>query len=303
MAETNEERRRRLGISDEAYREGDIIKERSDGSYTMEADPNFEYDDDKRERMRGEGSGGGGSSSGGNRGQSSPFDNAFAQQNQLLQQMWESQQKRDAENAARAAEEKARRDALFGQWQTRAQQSLNVTPEDPAVRGQVENYRAEQERMLRNSLSDAAESKDGLGDTRRRMAAERVGQNVGSFQSELMSRELSSRRAEIADALSSMGGLLDANQQAGLQRELANLDNAIKQYQLGISDRDLDLRSGLGFGDLGLRRELGMGGLNNDLMRIMLQNQQFYGDLGLRGRTQDDYYDLVRRGRLGNPLG
>ena len=51
MGETNQERRERLGISDDAYREGDIIEERSDGSYSMRKNPDFEYDDDKREGL------------------------------------------------------------------------------------------------------------------------------------------------------------------------------------------------------------------------------------------------------------
>lgn len=64
MGETNQERRARLGISDAAYREGDIIEER-DGGYSMRADPNFEYGDDRRARLLGgdgvDGGGGGGS--------------------------------------------------------------------------------------------------------------------------------------------------------------------------------------------------------------------------------------------------
>lgn len=218
----------------------------------------------------------------------------------LLQEMWTSQKARDAENAAREAERRAKSDALYNTLQSRAQQGLNVDPNDPIIKAQVDQFRAEQDRAYRNLISDAAESGGGLGDTRKRMATERIGQAVGGLQAQLMARELSSRRSEIADALSSMGGMLDSNQQAGLQRELAGLDNAIKQYQLGMGDRDLDLRRDLGFGDLDLRRQLGNRGLDIDEMRTLMQDRQFYGDLGLRGRTQDDYYDLVRRGRLGN---
>lgn len=226
---------------------------------------------------------------------------------QLFQQMWQAQQARDAEAKAAEAERKAKANQLYSTLMQRSQQSLVIpqrgvvlnpsTPGQPQadpnqhIWSQVDNYRAEQERALRNAVSDAAESRDGLGPTRRSMAAERVGQNVGNFQAELIGRELQGRRAEIADALSSMGGMLSGDQSAGLQRELANLDNAIRQQQVQISNRGLDIQ-----------RELGMGGLSNDLLRAMLQNQQFYSDLGLRNRTQDDYYDLVRRGRLGNSI-
>ena len=247
------------------------------------------------------------------------------QQNDLLRQMFERQvaeQSRVAsEQAARDAELKARRDALFGQLQGRAQQSLSIDPtQDPIIKGQVDNYRAEQERALRNVRSDAAEGGNALRPTQDRMATERVAQGVASMQSELMARELSARRAEIADALAGEGSMLGADQQVGLQQQLASLDNIIRQQQLGISSQGLDLERELGLGNLGLgygrlgldtelgrsdlalRDKLGMGGLSNDLLRTMLQNQQFYGDLGLRGRTQDDYYDLVRRGRIGNAI-
>lgn len=257
-----------------------------------------------------------------------PYASALAQQNSLMQQLFErqvaEQNRIAAEQAAREAELKTRRDALFTQLQGRAQQALTVTPEDPIIKGQVDSYRAEQERALRNLRSDAAEGGAALRPTQNRMAGERVAQGVASMQAELMARELSARRGEIADALSSMGGLLSADQQVGLQRELAGLDSLIRQQQAGISNRELDIRRELGLGDLGLKRELGLGdlglrrdlgfseldvqrelglgGLSNELLRTMLQNQQFYSDLGLRNRTQDDYYDLVRRGRIGNAI-
>src|SRR3990167_3319214 len=257
------------------------------------------------------------------------------QQNDLLQQLFnrqvEEQNRLVAEQAARDAELKARQDSLYGQLQGRAQQSINFDANDPIIKAQVDNYRAEQERALRNVRSDAAEGGQKLRPTQDRMATERVAQGVASMQAELMARELSAKRAEISDALASMGSILTGDQQAGLQRELATLDNLIRQQQVNTGNRDVDLRRELGLGDLGLgfgrlgldtelgrgrldldtelgrgdlslRGELGRSGLSNDLMRILLQNQQFYGDLGLRGRTQDDYYDLVRRGRIGNPI-
>lgn len=249
----------------------------------------------------------------------------FQQQNDLLRQMFERQvaeQNRVAgEQAARDAELKARRDALFGQLQGRAQQSLSIDPtQDPIIKGQVDNYRAEQERALRNVRSDAAEAGNALRPTQDRMATERVAQGVASMQSELMARELSARRAEIADALAGEGNMLGADQQVGLQQQLASLDNIIRQQQLGISGRGLDLERELGLGQLGLgygrlgldtelgrgdlslRDKLGMGGLSNDLMRTLLQNQQFYGDLDQRRVFNDREYDLYNRGRMGNRI-
>ena len=226
--------------------------------------------------------------------------------NQLIQRQIAEQDRIAQQQAAAEAERKSRADALYGQYQTRAQQAQTVDPNDPIIKGQVDSYRAEQERALRNVRSDAAEGGNSLRPTQDRMATERVSQGVASMQAELLARELGSRRSEIADALSSMGGMLSNDQQAGLQRELAQLDNLIKQQQVNASNRGLDIERELGLGNLalgqgrlGLDTELGRGGLSNDLLRILNQNNQFYGDLGLRGRTQDDYYNLVMRGLLG----
>lgn len=245
----------------------------------------------------GQSSGGGGGGGGYNE-QSNPW---MERQTKLLDEMWGAQKARDEQQRQAEAERKQRGDELYGTWLGRSQQGLQLNADDPTIKGQVDVYRAEQDRALRNALSDSAEA-GGLGDTRKRMASERTSQNVASFQAELMARELGTRRAEVADALQSMGGLLSGDQQAGLQRELASLDNAVRQFQAGVSARDTDLRGQLGFGDLNLRGQLGNRGLDNDLMRILMQNEQFYGDLGLRNRTQDDQYNLYSSGRLGNPI-
>ena len=200
---------------------------------------------------------------------------------------------------------------LYSMLMGRAQQSLNIDPNDPIIKAQVDNYRAEQERAFRNVRSDAAESKNPLRPTQDRMAGERVAQSVASLQSELMARELTSRRGEIVGALSGMGGILTEDQQAGLQRELANLDNMIRQQQVNISGGELDLSRELGLGRLGLDTELGRGnldlgigrlGLDTELgrgqlsldqLRNELLNRQFYADLNLRQQglnSQNDQF-------------
>lgn len=212
---------------------------------------------------------------------------AIAEQTKMMSEMRVAEQARQAAIAARELEEKTKRDALYTQLQGRAQQSQQIDPNDPIIKNQVDIFRANQERAWRNLKSDAAESGDPLGATRERMAAERTGQATGGFQAELMARELMSRRAEIADALTSMGGILDANQVAGLQRELASMDNSIKQYQLGQGDRDIDLRRELGVGQLSLAGR----GLDLDALRTELMNRQFYADLGLRNRGLESEND------------
>ena len=260
------------------------------------------YESDRPKQSSGGGGSSGQPSGGGGGGGYSEQSNPWMEkQTKLLDEMWGAQKARDTQIAAEAAERKKRGDELYGTWLGRSQQGLQLNADDPTIKGQVDVYRAEQDRALRNALSDSAEA-GGLGDTRKRMASERTSQNVASFQAELMARELGTRRAEVADALQSMGGMLSGDQRAGLERELGNLDNAIKQSQVGISARDTDLRGQLGFGDLNLRGQLGNRGLDNDLLRTMMQNEQFYGDLGLRSRTQDDQYNLYSSGRLGNPI-
>ena len=59
-----------------------------------------------------------------------------------------------------------------------------------------------------------------------------MGQRTGTFEAELVGRELTARRAEIQQALTSMQGMLTTDQQMSLQRELALMDDAIKRLQL-----------------------------------------------------------------------
>jgi hypothetical protein len=220
---------------------------------------------------------------------------AINQQNSLIQQqmamMAERQKAADAQEAARGVQ----RDQLYGQLQGRANQATQVNANDPIIKGQVDVYRAEQDRAQRNYLSDTAEGAGPFENLRgeQRMAAERTGQAVGGFQAELLGRELGARRAEIADALNSMRGILTGDQQANLSRELSTLD---KQMQgLGLSGQNAGLTSqnalgfgnlGLGYANMGLQRDLGFAGL--DLQRT----------LGLGGLdVQREGYGVQRRGQ------
>lgn len=157
----------------------------------------------------------------------------------------------------------------------RAQQGTAIDSNDPNIRQQVDPYAAAQERQRRQYETNQAErlSTQGLGnsgamDLERRRAMETAGQNTGAFESQLIGRELENRRNEIADALKSLGGMVESDQGRQLQRELANIDAAIKREgiaaQVNTSDREI-----------GLKDKLGMAGINVDLLRTMLQNQQF----------------------------
>ncbi|HYE17078.1 MAG TPA: hypothetical protein VEA69_01420 [Tepidisphaeraceae bacterium] len=220
-----------------------------------------------------------------------------------------------AERQAAQAEAKRRADELYGSLDARAKQGLQVNANDPVIKGQVDAFRSEGERSRRNYISDLAESRGPLANIRgeERMAAERLGQGVGGFQAELLARELGARRDEIAQALQMQGSLLNADQQRGLQAQLAAYDQAIREAGVGLQGRSLDLQGqdlalrgelgrrglDLGFADLDLRGELGRGGLElqRDLGFAGLDLQRLLGTRGqdLQRRDQDLSMDRFLR--------
>jgi hypothetical protein len=124
-------------------------------------------------------------------------------------------------------------DLLLG----RANESLNVKPSDPIIQAQSDAYNATGERQLRNYLSQQAEQggpNQNL-DATTLAANENLAQGEAGFVGQAMQNELTARRSEVAQALSLYGSTLNADQQAQLQEELAKLDAAISQAQLGQS--------------------------------------------------------------------
>lgn len=126
-----------------------------------------------------------------------------------------------------------RTDELYNMLMGRATQSLNVNPGDPLIRQQVDSYSAADTRQQNNYLSNLAErgGNANLG-VEQRMSSEKIGQDTAGFQGQLMQNELSARRAEIAQALSSMGSLLTEQERLSLQHELALMDNALGKDSL-----------------------------------------------------------------------
>lgn len=222
--------------------------------------------------------------------------NAQPQQSSLFPDWYRGLMERQiAQAEADRAETKARADALYGRLDQRANQGLNVSADDPIISGQVNAFRAEQERARRNDISDLAERAGPLANIRgeQRIAAERVGQGTSAFQAELLARERGRIADEISQALAMQGSLLSGDQQRGLTERLAALDQAIRESGVGLQNQSLGLQRDLGFADLGLRRDLGFGGL--DLQRTLglggqdltrrgqdLANDQFLRELALR---------------------
>ncbi len=193
-------------------------------------------------------------------------------------------QQQVAQQQAQQAETKARADALYSRLNERASQSTAIDANDPIIKGQTDAFRNEQTRAQRDYLSDTAEAAGPLANIQgeRRMAAEKVGQGVSSFQAELLGRELSARREEIAQALQMSGGLLSADQTRNLQAQLGQMDQAIKEAGIGMQGQSLGLQRDLGFAGLGLQRELGLGGLSLQARGQDLGFDQFLRELALR---------------------
>jgi hypothetical protein len=179
-----------------------------------------------------------------------------------------------AQNSAPVNQERS--NALYDQLSQRATQGLDATRNDPVIRTQADAYAAQEERARRDYLADLAEREGPLANLRgeTRMAAERMGQRVGSFEAELLGRELTARREEIAQALQQMGGLLSTDQQRELQRQIALMDNAIAQQQAANQGRSLD----------------------QDWQTALLQNEEFLRELAEQQMDRRSYYDAVQRG-------
>jgi hypothetical protein len=182
-------------------------------------------------------------------------------------------------------------DVLRNTLLQRATQGTAVDRNDPLIRQQADAFAAGQERARRNAVADQAEqfsaegaAGSGAQHTLTRLTNENAARNVGSFEAELVGRELSNRRTEIMQALQGLQGQITADQTMALERELAQLNAQIQK--LGIHES-----TSLGRSELALKDKLGMGGLNLDAMRLALQGKQFNDDLGFRIGDREQYYN------------
>ena len=217
-------------------------------------------------------------------GQGNFGQNSFNSYQDLLVQMMEEGRTRRESIAAQEAADSARRNELYNTYLGRSQEGLNFDATDPIIRNQVDAFRAEQTRGSRDYLSDLAERGGqyaNLGGNRR-IAAETAGTNTATFQAQLMANELTSRRGEAVDALNSMRGMLTADQQANLQREVDNYDNQLAQLNTGLGYQNLALQ-----GDLGNRR------LDQQQFGLESENDRYFNDFALRLAQQQFYQDYV----------
>lgn len=196
--------------------------------------------------------------------------------------------------------------ALTRQLMERMRQDLTFDRNDPAVKAQSDAYSANAERARRDYLSDSAESKSpyatGAMRGEERMTAEKLGQDTGNFEAQLMSRELTARREQIQSALDSMGAQLTEGERQQLQRELAQLDAATRnhatdsqnaQFYAGLSQSDkhfydqLSQQDRLAYMDDAFRRS-----------QLGQNDTQFRDTLGFNTADRQSYWDSVRRGLI-----
>lgn len=179
-------------------------------------------------------------------------------------------------------------DVVRNSYLERATQPATVDRNDPNVRAQSDAYTANLERQRRQYLNEAAEKAGPYGtgtmQGQERMTAERVGQQAGTFEAQLVGQELANRRQEIKEALSGLYGMVTGDQAMALQRELAKLDAQMKE---------LGIRSGENIAgqELSLKDKLGMGGLNIDLMRLLQADRQFGDTMGFNVADREAYYN------------
>jgi hypothetical protein len=109
------------------------------------------------------------------------------------------------------------------------------------------------------------ESSGAASSAQRKIDQDRAMQE-GSFDADLLGNARQERMQELQAFLSIAGNTLSNEERNALDRELAQLDAAVKRE--GIAST-----ASLGKSDLDLRRELGLGGLNQNLLSILLNNR------------------------------
>lgn len=127
-------------------------------------------------------------------------------------------------------------DVVRNSYLQQATQGTRIDTADPNFRQQVDPFAAAVTREKRDFLSDQAEKAGpyatGALRGQARMASERAGQAIGSFEADLVGRELANRRNEIQAALSGLRGTISEDQQRMLQRELAALQAEMQRLSI-----------------------------------------------------------------------
>jgi len=183
----------------------------------------------------------------------------------------------------------AGRDALFEQLMARARQSTAVSADDPTIKAQVDPYVAQQTRASREYLAKVAEQQGPLGNIggEQRMAAEKLGQNSGLFEAELIGREIKAKRDEVADALQLATQMGNSSAVLEMQEKLKLLDNQARDADRIVTQHGQEQDYSLAQQGYGIQRL----GLDNQRYGQDQAMEQFLRELALREWTATDQSD------------
>jgi hypothetical protein len=127
------------------------------------------------------------------------------------------------------------------------------------------------ERAAANGTSNSGGFETGLLG----LAQDRAGRE-GQFAGNAVMQANQERGINDRSALATAGGLLSGNANLGQQQQLAELDAALRREAL-------QAQGSLGSQDLALRSRIGEGSLNNQLLGLLLNNDQFGRSLSQNG--------------------
>lgn len=196
---------------------------------------------------------------------------------QVMMQRYTEQEKANAAaDAERMARQEAQKQEVIGTYMSRIKQPLQIGHDDANIRTQADPYNANVERQKRDYLANTAEKAGALanmqGETR--VANEKAGQAKGLFEANLVGRELQSRRDEIQNALQSLAGMLNADQQRDLTKELGMIDAQLRAAGMESNERlgmaQIGSNQGIANGQLGFNYTQLESNANRDALRTAL---------------------------------
>lgn len=131
-----------------------------------------------------------------------------------------------------------------------------VSAEDPDIAPAISANRVAQERSLQDERNQIAESNyaqhlsgSGTADAQFQAARERTGVSEGQFSGNLVAQQALARRNQITQVLQIGAGVMTADQQQQLQRELANMDAILRQQQITNQNNQFNDQLGVNIGE------------------------------------------------------
>lgn len=164
--------------------------------------------------------------------------------------------------------------ALYAELVKRSQQSLSVDPNDPIIKGQVDSATAIANREALKQQQAAAERggayATGATENASRMTGETVQLHAQAMQFELQAREVTARRAEIAQALEQRQGMLTTEQTVRLKE----LDQQLEREQMQLAAQQAAAQNALA------SRQLDISGRYTDAQIEQMKWEQAFRDRG-----------------------